>query len=195
MFCMTFQHREFNPNNFEEPKKDNFQNNEEFDVEQDSQEETNADVIHSRSFQEGDYEKYIQKLTRTNMRDHFIKHFGGWSDSVSKHKLLKTVDIGVVELFFNDDEEFVGYVSYNPEKNNKDSLLINDIHIRKLFQRKSYGYQILQHVINCAKATNMKQLKVFVFKDNYAVNFYKKNDFEIQEDVEKSHSFIMVKQV
>ncbi|MFP4523367.1 MAG: GNAT family N-acetyltransferase [Candidatus Nanoarchaeia archaeon] len=176
----NFEEPNYNPNNFEEEK---------------DLKEENKEIIHSRSFQEGDYEEYIQKLTRDSMKDFFVKHFGGWSDKVSKQKLFKVLKEGVVELFFNDHEKFVGYVSFNPEKNDKNSLLINDIHVVKLFQRKSYGYQILQHVIACAKKANMKQIKVFVFKDNYAVNFYKKNGFEIQKDLEKSNSVIMVKKL
>jgi len=148
----------------------------------------------SRNFQEGDYEKYLQKLTRNNMRDHFVKNFGGWSDTVSKNKLLKVVKEGVVKLFFAEDD-FVGYVSFNSEKNNKESILINDIHIIKLFQRKDYGFQILNSVIQFAENSQIKQLKVFVFKDNYAVNFYKKNKFEVIEELVKSNSIVMAKKI
>ena len=40
-----------------------------------------------------------------------------------------------------------------------------------------------------------EQLKVFVFKDNYAVNFYAKNDFLETGELEKSHSVIMIKEL
>jgi GNAT superfamily N-acetyltransferase len=149
-------------------------------------------TLTSRSFQEDDYKEYIQKLTRDNMRAHFVKNFGGWSDKVSKDKLLKVVETGVVQLFF-DEDKFIGYVSFNPEKDNKYSLLINDIHVVKLFQRKDYGFQILNYVIKYAKTAFMEQLKVFAFKDNYAVNFYEKNDFKVVEELEKSNSVIMTR--
>lgn len=149
-------------------------------------------TLTSRPFQEGDYEKYIQKLTKDNMKEHFVKNFGGWSDSVSKDKLFKVLREGVVKLFF-DEDKFVGYVSFNVEPNNSDSILINDIHVVKLYQRKDYGYQILNDTIKYAVKQEIEHLKVFVFKDNYAVSFYKKNGFEVVEDIEKSNSYIMVK--
>lgn len=151
-----------------------------------------VEILFSRDFKEGDYDEYIQKLTRDNMRDHFIKNFGGWSEQVSKNKILKVAKEGVVRLFFNDNN-FVGYVSFNPESNDNDSILIHDIHVVKLFQRKDYGFQILNEVVKHAKKNDAKQLKVFVFKDNYAVNFYLKNDFHITEELEKSNSVIMIR--
>lgn len=149
-------------------------------------------TLTSRLFENTDFDKYIKTLTRDNMRDYFVKNFGGWSDSVSKDKLFKVVKEGVVKLFF-DEDKFVGYVSFNVEPNNKNSILINDIHVVKLYQRKDYGYQILNDTIKYAVKQGIEHLKVFVFKDNYAVNFYKKNGFEVVEDLEKSNSYIMVK--
>ena len=102
--------------------------------------------LENKNYIDGDYEKHIKPLTKNNMQQLFIDNFGGWSDEVSEKKFYDVVKNGFVELFFLDDE-FVGYVSFNVEKNDCSSCLINDIHILKKFQRRGYGFEILNYVI------------------------------------------------
>lgn len=147
-----------------------------------------------RNFLEGDYEKYIQNLTKNHMKQLFIDNFGGWSNKVSKDKFFKVLKNGFVKLFFLEND-FVGYVTYEVEKNNKQSFLINDIHIESKFQNKGYGTNILEFVKSEAIKSNKTQLKVFVFKNNLAIKFYAKKGFKEVENLEKSNSSVMVKEI
>ncbi len=150
--------------------------------------------LNFRDYIKGDYEKYIQVLVKDNMEQLFIENFGGWSDLVSEKKFFDVVNSGFVQLFFLDDI-FVGYVSFNPEKNYDNSYLINDIHIVKKFQRKGYGSEILNFVIKKTTELNCKRLKIFVFENNPSINFYKKNKFKTIEFLEKSKTCVMVKDI
>ena len=147
--------------------------------------------LESRNYQEGDYEKYIQSLTKENMQKLFLENFGGWSDEVSKKKFFKVLDTGFVRLFFLENN-FIGYVSFNVERDHKDSYLINDIHIVKQFQKKGYGTKILKFVEDKVNELNGQKLKVFVFKANPSINFYKKIGFKEMEYIEHSKTYILV---
>jgi hypothetical protein len=72
-------------------------------------------MLDSKDFIEGDYEKYIQPLTKANMSQLFIQNFGGWSKETSKRKFFNVLKNGLVKLFFLEDQ-FIGYVSYSSEK-------------------------------------------------------------------------------
>ncbi|MCK5108012.1 MAG: GNAT family N-acetyltransferase [Nanoarchaeota archaeon] len=147
-----------------------------------------------RPYQKGDYEKYIQSLTKENMQKLFLENFGGWSDSVSEKKFFEVLKTGFVRLFFLNNE-FIGYVSLNSEKNNPSSGLINDIHLIKEHQRKGYGSEILKLVEEQAITLNYNQLKVFVFKANPSVNFYKKHRFQESEYIEHSKTYVLIKKL
>ena len=150
--------------------------------------------LESKKYQEGDYEKHIRTLTKTNMQELFKKNFGGWSNQISDKKFKNIIndETGHVELFFIDDL-FVGYVSYNEERNQKNSYLINDIHIEKEFQQQGHGTTILNETIAKVKKLGANQVKVFVFLDNPAFEFYKANQFQTVEKLEKSNSAVMVR--
>lgn len=143
----------------------------------------------SRDYSEGDYEKYIQKLTKDNMEKLFIQNFGGWSDEVSRNKFFDVLKKGTVKLFFLDDI-FVGYVSFEVERENSESYLIHDIHILEDYQQKGFGTGILNYVIEEVEG---KQLKVFVFENNKAIEFYLKHGFEKKEFLEKSKTWILIR--
>jgi len=150
--------------------------------------------LECKEYQEGDYEKYIRELTKTNMYELFKKNFGGWSNQVSDKKFQNIINdpTGKVNLFFAEDL-FVGYVSFNEERNQKNSYLINDIHIEKKFQQQGHGTTILNNTIEQIKKLGANQVKVFVFLDNPAVEFYKQNEFKEVEKLEKSNSIVMVR--
>jgi RimJ/RimL family protein N-acetyltransferase len=147
-----------------------------------------------RNYIEGDYEKHIKSLTKENMRYLFIDNFGGWSDEVSEKKFFEVLNNGFVELFFLKDE-LLGYVTFNQEKNQANSYLINDIHIVKKFQRQGYGTEILNSVIKKVTRLNANQLKIFVFKNNPSINFYKKKGFKEFEYLKKSNTCVMLKTI
>ena len=144
-----------------------------------------------RDHYEGDYDKYIKEITKENMKKYFMENFGGWSDELSRNKFYKVVANGYVKLFFIK-EKLVGYVTFNPELKEDNSYLINDIHVVKEFQGLGYGTEILNYVISKCKELNAKQIKVFVFNENPAFNFYKKNGFKITGTLDKSNSSILI---
>jgi len=145
-----------------------------------------------KSYQEGDYEKYIKSLTKENMEQLFVENFGGWSDEVSDKKFFSVLENGFVKLFFLENE-FVGYVTYESEKNKKDSCLINDIHIVDRFRKRGIGKKILDFVREECLNHGCRQMKVFVFENNPSINFYLKMGFEKKEFLEKSNTWIMIK--
>ncbi len=145
----------------------------------------------SKEYREGNFEVLIQPLLRENMKQLFIDNFGGWSDVVSKDKFFEVIQEGIVQLFFKE-KEFVGYISASPEKDNSQSLLIHDIQIKKEYQRKGFGKQILLFIENKAKEISCTQLKAFVFKNNPAREFYLHQGF-IDSKKGKSHTLIVVK--
>ena len=128
------------------------------------------------------------------MEEPFAKHFGGWSDVVSKDKFSQSLQNGFIQLAFLEDN-FVGYVSFEPERDFSHSFTINAIHIKKSFQRKGYGLALLRFVIKKVTALHCSQLKLFVFKDNDAINFYKKIGFEEIETVYRTNTLIMLKKL
>jgi len=146
--------------------------------------------LESRNYIKGDYEKYVKSLTKQNMEQLFIDNFGGWSDLVSEKKFFDIVNRGFVQLFFLEDV-FVGYVSFNAEKDHANSYLINDIHIVKKFQNQGYGSQILNYVLKKVLEFNGKRLRVFVFEKNPSLNFYKKKGFIETNYLEKSNTCVM----
>ena len=145
-----------------------------------------------REYISGDYEKYIQSLTKENMQKYFLENFGGWSDEVSEKKLLDLVKTGFVQLFFIEDR-FIGYISYGKERDNHQSYLIHDLHIVKEFQGQGFGTKILDLTINKVLKLNCNQLKVFVFKNNPSLNFYIKKGFKETDFLEKSNTCILVR--
>lgn len=147
-----------------------------------------------KEYVNGDYEKYIQSLTKENMCELFIDNFGGWSDEVSKNKFFEILKNGFIKLFFLQNK-FAGYVSYCSEKNDDKSYLINDIHIVRQFQRKGYGTQILDFIINEAIVAKKERLKVLVFEKNPSVKFYEKNGFKVIQLLKKSNTYVMVKNI
>lgn len=147
-----------------------------------------------KNYESDDYNKYIKELHKDNMQKLFIDNFGGWSDEVSKNRFFDVVKNGFVQLFFLKDK-FIGYVSFNTEKINPKSYLINDIHVVKEHQKHSYGSIILNYVITQAKKQQITQLKIIVFKNNSAINFYIKNGFKKISFIEKSKTHIMIKEL
>ena len=147
--------------------------------------------LEMRDFIGGDYEKYIKEITKMHMKKYFMDNFGGWSDELCRDKFFKVVANGYVKLFFIKDL-FVGYVTFNPEIKEESSYIINDIHVSKIFQGLGYGTEILNIAISKCKELNAKQIKVFVFNENPALKFYKKNGFKNIKNLERSNSCVMV---
>ena len=48
-------------------------------------------TLEPKPYQEGDFEKYIQLVTKENMQQLFIDNFGGFSDETSKKKFFETL--------------------------------------------------------------------------------------------------------
>jgi GNAT superfamily N-acetyltransferase len=135
----------------------------------------------NRSFQEGDYETFVQALTKSHMQQYFVEFFGGWSDDVSKKRFFKCVEQGSVQLFFLNDS-FVGYFA---ELTN----VLEDLHVVDSFQGKGIGSQILQH------ALLQKDLEVLVFATNPALAFYERNNFIKKSFDEAAQTFRLQRKI
>jgi len=143
-----------------------------------------------RSYKELDFIS-IKSISKENMEELFIKNFGGWSDSVSSEQLKKILEEGYVYVL--EDEGVKGFVTFFEEKDNKNFYIINDLHVKKGFQRKGLGSKLLEFAENKIKDLNGKRIKILVFENNPSNIFYKKKGYEQIDFLEKSGTLVLAK--
>ena len=115
---------------------------------------------------------------KENMKDYVDKHIkGGWSDDKNKKGFLWYLDNGWIYLFENNSV-FVGNIILSPNQKEKGALHINSINIKKDFQGKGYGNNILEFIEEKGKEFNFKKLTLGVFDDNPAFNLYRRFGFK-----------------
>ena len=132
----------------------------------------------------------IALLTSSFARDWrdqgFLKHLSG----IALDLLMLAIIIGVAIVYLIEN---VGYVSFIEEKDFKNSYLINDLEISENNQGKGYGKELLLFAQDKIKKLNGKRVKVFVFEDNPALEFYKKFGYEVNEEVKRTNTLVLVK--
>ena len=137
--------------------------------------------------------KEVLKLLKENMEHKFIENFGGFSEKVSEKHYDEIEKTGYSYVL--EDEKIVGFFSFYKELNEKNSFVLNNIQIKKEYQNKGLGTKILDFVENKIKKIGGGRIKLLVFKNNGAYNFYKKNDFKEIDFLEKSKTIVMVKKI
>ena len=138
--------------------------------------------------------KEVLILLKENMEKLFIENFGGFSDEVSAKQVDKITKKGF-SYISKINGNLVGYAFFYEEMDFKDSYILNDIQIKKEFQQKGFGSEILKFVENKIKELNGTRIKLLVFENNPALKFYKKHNYEQIDFLEKSKTIVMVKEL
>lgn len=146
-----------------------------------------------RKYIEGDYEKHILPLNRDNMKDYVDRHIkGGWSDEIDWKRFQRYLKEGWIFLF-ELNKEFIGYLVLTPDKIDKSSLFINQINVKKEFQGRGYGSEILRFSEEKAREFGFKKMRLCVFEDNPSFNLYKRFGYKQLSFIRKMHLRFMEK--
>lgn len=112
----------------------------------------------------------------------------------SKQKLIKELEDKSTEFYFIFyNNEMAGYLKVNTgdsqtEKMGNETLEIERIYIRKKYQRKKLGEQLIQKAIEIAKVQYKKKVWLGVWEENHdALAFYERMGF----CPSGSHAFFM----
>ncbi|WP_026890781.1 GNAT family N-acetyltransferase [Lacrimispora aerotolerans] len=102
----------------------------------------------------------------------------------SKQKLIKELEDKSTEFYFIFyNNEMAGYLKVNTgdsqtEKMGNETLEIERIYIRKKYQRKKLGEQLIQKAIEIAKVQYKKEVWLGVWEENHdALAFYERMGF------------------
>jgi ribosomal protein S18 acetylase RimI-like enzyme len=115
------------------------------------------------------------------------------SDEQLKYMLLKFYSESALEeqmltkghqfyLALNEHHVAVGFSAVSKE--NKDTFKLQKLYVLPAEQGKDYGKLLLKEVINYSKLNGGKSLILNVNKHNNAQNFYKKNGFQIIQEID-----------
>jgi N-acetylglutamate synthase-like GNAT family acetyltransferase len=102
----------------------------------------------------------------------FIAESWGSSISVSRGKIFDTADLP--GFICEDSDKIIGLVTYNIENDDCEIVTLNSN-----IKNKGFGTELLNRVIDKAKANNCKRVWLITTNDNTnAIRFYQKRGFE-----------------
>ncbi len=133
----------------------------------------------------------IMQVTKENMAP-IIKIALGlrWDKNFEKKYLNKLLSAGVVKTIY-DDNKFMGYLWFD-EREEKNDIFINSMQLKKEYQGKGIGTQILKWLESFALKRNKQYLSLLVQVNNHrAINIYKR--FGFYEITREQGSIYMVK--
>lgn len=102
-------------------------------------------------------------------------------------------ELGHHYLLAKDNDEYLGYLSYELNYKNSEITKIHKIYVLPSCQRRGIGQLFINAISDIAKANNNKKLSLNVNRFNKAVNFYQHIGFEIKgkEDIDIGNGFLM----
>ena len=132
-----------------------------------------------RKFKKEDGESLVEIL-RKNMFDYVIRHYGEWKDD----SLRSAIEDSSTHIrVFERKGEIIGFFWTEPMK---DFLELLEIHVAPPHQGKGIGGQMMREMEQLAKEEGFDEVRLWVFKENPAVSFYKRLGYNIiSEDFEK----------
>jgi ribosomal protein S18 acetylase RimI-like enzyme len=123
-----------------------------------------------RTYREKDY-AFIHDLSRDNM-EHFVRlHWGGWNEKFLR-KDMKPAGIRIVSCS-NRDIAFFEVVLM------RKTLHLRNIQVARECQRKGIGSLLMDLVEEEARKAGAKTIKLTVFADNPALDFYEHRGFVV----------------
>ena len=146
-----------------------------------------------REYRQGDYETFIFPLVKENMKHYFDRNIsGGWSDESHKKEFFQFLKKGFVYVIENKFDP-VAYVVFSEDKKIKDSMFINDLQVKKIFQSKGIGTFVINFIEKKASANNYNSVRFYVFKNNPAYKLYCRLDYKEVDFLPESNTRVMEK--
>ncbi len=113
-------------------------------------------------------------LLTDNQIEYMVEHM--YSNSSLIEQMSK---LGHQFIIAYDNEEAIGYASYELNYNDLPHLMIHKAYILPSYQGKGIGKKLFDFLSNVALNKNQKNLRLQVFhKNEKAIKFYLKNDFK-----------------
>lgn len=96
-------------------------------------------------------------------------------------------------LLLKEDDEYLGYLSYEVNYKNKPCTKIHKIYVLPSIQGKGLGRFLIEKATEIGKENNCEILSLNVKRDNSALQFYKKMGFEVagSEDIDIGNGYLM----
>ncbi len=142
------------------------------------------DSIKIKKSTKQDYQ-YCYRLTKTNMLDYFTKYWGGWKPEVFR----KDFDLKSTKIIFKNNRR----VGYYVLKNKEDHFYLDNIQISPILIGKGIGTYLMKKIEKEVSKSNIRKIKLEVFKDNPAKRLYEKFGYKIVKD--KGTSVVMEKKL
>ena len=111
----------------------------------------------------------------------------------SRESLEKQLEEGHQYAIVSDDNEEIGYVSYEINHTHSDKTKIHKLYLLPDRQRKGVGKKVIDYVAQEAKKSKNKALFLNVNKHNRgAISFYRKNNFMLvkEEVIDIGNGFV-----
>ncbi len=120
------------------------------------------------------------------MIDYFVKHFGSWDEV----KFLDKWNAGRI-MIIEDQKERIGFFDVEIGDGR---VHIHEIQLKKQFQRQSTGREIMNYIEQKYPSKN-RRIILHVFKNNPAIEFYKKIGFSITGEAHNGASYLLEKKI
>lgn len=129
---------------------------------------------------------YAEILSEAQL-DYMLENF------YSLNSLESQFDKGHIFLLVEENDEYLGFASYEINCNATNKTKLHKIYIMTNTQGKGVGKFLLEEVERRAKVAGNNALFLNVNKYNIAQNFYKKNGFEIvlDEVIDIGNGYVM----
>jgi diamine N-acetyltransferase len=107
--------------------------------------------------------------------------------------LEKQFDKGHIFLLIEDDQNFIGFASYELNCNNSNKTKLQKLYVLSEIQGKGIGKQVIGYIKEKAVLSNNLSLFLNVNKFNKAKDFYQKYGFQIikEEVIDIGNNYIM----
>lgn len=125
--------------------------------------------------------EFLFKLKKENFKK-YVDNIWGWEDSDQIERMRIDFNENFEHkniIIYNDVE--IGVFAYHITENNE--CLIHEINLLKEYQNLGIGTYILKNKLKENSENNIKTI-LQVFKDNPAINLYKRLGFKIYDETE-----------
>ncbi|MFA6072913.1 MAG: GNAT family N-acetyltransferase [Candidatus Woesearchaeota archaeon] len=148
----------------------------------------NNHIFILRNAEDKDY-NFVYNLLKENMLESFIKNWGSWNEKSFEENYHKE-NIQIIEYQNASENSSIGYIDF---KFKKDCGYINNIQLISKIRGIGLGTQIMKLLEQETTNHGLNKIRLKVFKDNLALNLYKKLNYNpIFED---DTSLIMEKNI
>lgn len=127
--------------------------------------------LHLREKTEADRE-FVYHTLKQNMLAYMERHFHGWDDASFEQRWQE-----IPSLIIESKGNPVGFLSMREKE--PQVVHLHEFHIRKDHQNQGIGGRILTTICQTLQNQNVQKIQLHVFKDNPALEFYKRHGFQI----------------